>query len=94
MLKYLKNKWKNRKVKLCEGYIKNSKNWYILYYCPEKNIIIKEVDNSFGEKRSKDFALSKSYLLMSGIAKKRNYEEVIRKYCLKFYQEQYPQIIK
>lgn len=94
MFSYLINKWKGRRVKICEGYIKGHSYWTIIYYSPSKKNITESYDSSCPKRDVKIFNISKSFLIMSRISKKRGYDNIIRHYCKKFLQEDDPHIIK
>lgn len=65
-------KWfQKRTIKIAEGSIKADKSWNILYYNPEKNLIIRKKDVQFGSDRSKKMPIDKSFLAMTKIAKKK-----------------------
>lgn len=86
-------KWfQKRTVKIAEGYIKADKSWNILYYNPEKNLIIRKKDVQFGSDRSKKMPIDKSFLVMTKIAKKRSYKGLITKYLAKFHNDVNPHV--
>lgn len=89
---YLLKWFQNRTVKIAEGYLKGDKNWNILYYNPEKNLIIRKKDVQFGSPRGKKLSINRSFLSMTKIAKKRSYKGLITKYLAKFHNDANPHV--